>query len=223
MVTNKNKSRATVSRRRNPSDLPNVRRPRMRVGFDGQVLNGTMFSNTANTLANQAAAIFPVDCSNTSATVASIVTQSLANGLTGVTSIYNEYAYRSVRMEWMPFVSPGVADGGSQIYVSYVDNPEEVAFLFSGTVSTVFSTCKSTRNVKCFNAWERFVVNVPLTYRRKTFDVNNNIVYTTDSNDRSVQGAIIVGYNSPSAAVTLGQWHITYSLELRSMNTNQST
>jgi len=206
----------------NPMTIKNNPRPKIHYNFDGQMLNGMGFSAPLVTIANGACALYMVDCSSVIATgiAANSYIQSVSADFNTISKYYNEYIFHSLRLDWMPYVAPGVADGGSQLYIDYIDNAEEIANVDGGAVATVYNIAKSSRNTKFFNAWERFSYNVPLTRRRKTFDVNINTTYTVDIIDRSVQGAVVVGVTSSSAALSLGQWRFTYLVELRTLNLN---
>lgn len=218
------KKNTTVARR-TPMSSPNNRRPSMKVNFDGQILNGATYSAPALTAANSATSLYYLDCANTSRTgsTAAQQEQSVTSTFSPMTALYNEFIYKTVTMEWVPAISPGVADAGSQIYLAYIDNAEDIAGVTAASVSTVFGVAKYGRNTRFFNAWERFTCTVPLTNRRKLFDVNTNSSYLADVVDRSVQGAVVVGYSSISAAVLLGSWRFHYSVELRGLNNNLST
>lgn len=209
----------------NPIYRNPVAKPRIKFSFDGQMFNGTGFSTPPVTITNAAASVYYVDCSSISTTfpTANKYIQSVAQDFAAVTKLYNEYVYHSLKLDWMPYVAPGVADGGSQIYIGYVDNAEEIAALDAATVTVTYNTTKAARNMKFFNAWERYSYSVPLTRRRKTFDTNNALSITADTADRSVQGAVIVGMNSNTAAAFLGQWRFTYVLELRTLNNQLTT
>lgn len=203
----------------------------MRVNFDGQMLNGTQYMSPMATLVNQAFGIYLLDTSNVSGTGVSsaYVIQGVTRDLSAIVSSYNEFKYRSVRFDWVPFVAPGVADGSSQIYIAYIDNAELIAnsTAASTTVANSFNLAKNARNSKFFNAWERFSFTVPLTSRRKTFDTNTNAslgAAAVDIIDRSVQGAVISGaFSTATAAVSLGQWRVTYEVELYELNANITT
>jgi len=209
----------------NPLTIQNNPRPKIKYNFDGQMLNGMGFSTPLVSIANGGCAEYYVDCSSVVGTgiAANSYIQSVSADFNTISKYYNEYIFHSLRMDWMPYLSPGVADAGSQIYIDYIDNAEEMAALDGAAVVTVYNVAKTSRNTKFFNAWERFSYNVPLSRRRKTFDVNINTAYTTDIIDRSVQGAVIVGFTSVSAAISLGQWRFTYLLELRTLNLNITT
>jgi hypothetical protein len=224
MAKNKNRNQR---RNENPLYRSNPSRPRMRVNFDGQLLNATAFTTPALTVANQATALYLLDTSNVNGIVAAqanALIQGVMKDYTAITTVYNEYVVRSMRFDWIPYVSPGSADAGSQIYIAYLDNPEGITALASSTVATGFATAKLARDSKYFNAWERFSYSVPLgTTRRKSFDTNTNEVVVADTLDRATQGAVIVGYNSISAAVSLGQWKVTFVTELRRLTPGLST
>lgn len=195
-------------------------RPKIKVNFDGQILHGFGYMNPVATLVNQAAGVYFVDFSNVAGTLggANLYTQSVGYDCLAISRYYNEFVYTSLQFEWIPNIAPGVADAGTQCYVSFIDNPEGIFNNLGAGVATQFSLAKNARNSKFFNAWERFVYNVPLTRRRKTFDTNYN--YTADANtfDRAMQGAVIFGINSVSAAATLGQWRVTYTAELSKLD-----
>lgn len=225
-MANKGTKRSSLKRgkRSDPMRNSNAVKPKVRLNFDGQVLNGTQFMTPILTVGNVAGALYPVDTSNTNVVTPGVFVQGVNNGITSISNVYNEYIYRSVTFTWMPFVAPGVADGGSQIYIGYVDNAEEMGAATLLTASGIFNVAKSIRNMRFFNAWERFSFTVPLSNRRKIFDVNTNTsLGQVDTYDRSMQGMVIMGANSVSAAVSLGQWRATYALELRRMNVAQTT
>jgi hypothetical protein len=223
----RNKTNQNMSvRKTNPIYRNPVSRPKVNFGFDGQYLNGTGFSTPIVTLTNGAGSVYYVDCSSISTTGPTVnkYIQSVAQEFAAITKIYNEFVYHSVRMDWMPFVAPGVADGGSQIYVGYIDNAEEIATLDFATFNGTFDTAKAARNMKFFNAWERFSYTVPVTRRRKSFDTNNTVGgVLADVADRSIQGAVVAGYSSTTASMSLGQWRFTYLLELRTLNNKMVT
>jgi len=221
MHNKKNKSK--IHRKANPIVVsrPN---PRIRVNFDGQMLNGTGFMTPLVTVANGACAMYIADCATTVVSVAANdYYQSINYDLTNISKYYNEYIYHSIHMEWVPYTSPGISDGGSQIYIAYIDNSEVLSNAIGAAVGTVYNIAKTSRDMKFFNAWERFVYKVPLSRRHNTFDVNLTDLYTIDTVDRSVQGAVIVGATSPSASVALGQFRVSYHLELRKLNYNLVT
>jgi hypothetical protein len=220
-----NASRNMSRYKTNPIYRNPVVRPRINFSFDGQILNGTGFSAPMVTLANIASAVYYVNCSNNISVfpTANKYIQSVALDYNTITKVYNEYKYHTLQCHWLPFVSPGVTDGGSQVYVAYVDNAEEIAALDIATAANTFNTSKAARNMKFFNAWERFTYNVPLSSRRKMFDTNLNDVIIADTVDRGIQGAVVVGSASGPTPVSLGQWRFTYTLELRTLNNQLTT
>lgn len=225
-MVNKSRNGLKTKRKRNPLTQQLTRISRPRLNFDGQVLNGTGYFSPIVTITNGASAVYTLDVSNLSGAgiLANMYNASLAVDLLAIAKLYNEYIYRSVTISWVPFVAPGVADGASQIYVGYIDNAEEMAGMLSAvTPGTVFNVAKAARNSRFFNAWERFTYNVPLSNRRKSFDTNVNTLQTTDTIDRSTQGSIVVGFSSVSAAASLGQFRVTYKLELRNLNAQITT
>lgn len=196
-----------------------VPRPKLKLSFDGQLLNGTGYLTPMSSLFNFASAVYPVDCSQVLTVIsANNVNQSVSYDLQAITRYYNQFVYRSLKFSWIPYVSPGIADGGSQVYIAYIDNSEQISNAIGAAPSVIFSETKAARNARFFNAWERFEFNVPLTRRHNSFDQNTVNTYAADTCDRSVQGAVIVATATNSAAVNLGQWRVTYELELRELN-----
>jgi len=217
-----------MRRKSNPLDST-VKRSgpgRVNIDFDGQTLHGLQFATPMLTIGGTAVGIYPVDCSiaSSAGTSANVRYEAIARSLTGITKLYNEYVFRSVTCTWIPSVSPGIADGGGQINICYVDNPEEMSSYFTLSDSTLFATSKAVRNSKTFNAWERFTFSVPLTRRIKSFNVNQN-TGTGDVNQfmRSTQGFILVGASAISPIAQLGQWKITYTMDLKGLNFLQAT
>nr|QIC52841.1 MAG: capsid protein [Apple tombus-like virus 1] len=206
---------------------PLVRKPaRIRapvMSFDGTILNGSNYTASLTTVANVAAAVMLVDASATTAVGPPII-RSQAAELAGITTFYQEFKYLKSAVQWIPQVAPGVADGGSRVTMCYVDNAETMAFLNAAGVAALVAFAKTSRTAVTFNAWEHYKFNVPLSNRRKTFDVNNSTVATNvDIVDRSIQGMVIVIVESVSAAATIGQLRNTYSIRLAHLNTTTTT
>lgn len=224
MTGNKNKTKKSNNKSNrqkvNPLAISRVPRSRMKMNFDGQVLHGVGYMAPNATLINLATGTYTIDFSNNAGTfgAANQYVQSVGYDLVAMSRYFNEYVYTSLQMEWIPNVAPGVADGGSQCYISYIDNAEAILGNYGAGVATQFSAAKNARNSRFFNAWERFVYNVPLTRRRKTFDTNYTFSALVDTFDRSVQGAVCIGLSSVSAAVTLGQWKVHYTAELHNLD-----
>lgn len=199
---------------------------RLRLNFDGNTLHGTQFYPSATSILNRAGTVIPVDCSsaNTLGGGANVGFASAANGLTAATSIYADYWFTALQLHWIPHVAPGVTDGGTVVFIGYLDNPEQISALQAMTAAQLGVVVRSLRNVKSFNAWQPFTYNVPLTKRLPKFNVNLNTAYN-DANvlERSTQGTVIVYYETISAAVDVGQFRGIYDLELRGMNVTQTT
>jgi len=137
-----------------------------------------------------------------------------------VANMYSSYVYTSVVMRWLPQVAPGVADAGASIYIGYSDNAEHMVNTASASVATIVAAAKTMKNAKFFNAWEQFTYNVPLTRRRKMFDVNNtpSAPRTVDEDDRCVQGIILYGGDGLTASTALGRWVADVVIELRELS-----
>lgn len=221
-----NTSRKVVRRqRRNPLIRPKVRVPRPMVNFDGQFLNGTHVYIPDTTAVNTSHHIFFVDCGTVSSNAGFIVKESVPINLDSITGKYNEYVYESLQLEWIPAVAPGVADGGSQIMVTYIDNPEQMVGVNVMTTAQAISMNTLVRNMRSFNAWERMSINVPLSRRIKTFNVNSTGTVVSDINavSRSIQGLVLVTYQSVNSSVVLGSWRSRYRIKLMGLNYGQAT
>lgn len=200
------------------------RRTTPKLNFDGLYLNFTQYFANITTLANQASAIYTVDASSTnSVSTPSNTVQCPVTGYTGVTSVYNEYVYEKLAFHWQPFIGPGQAGAGSKLYISYFDNAEDMATLAAANTATVVAAAQGARNCVSWNAWEKFTFNVPLTKRRKSFDVNTTIATSADSYDRCMQGVVAFGINGVNAIEALGQMRITGVIKLIGLQTGITT
>lgn len=110
------------------------------------------------------------------------------------------------------------------VYMAFTDNPETIAS-FSGapTNAAKLSVVRSIANVRNYPVWQQFTFAMPLTMRRKMFDVNSDIS-PTDVNalDRSAQGCFIYAVEGvPVSSVICRPWvHKKIQLEgLRSTAT----
>jgi hypothetical protein len=169
--------------------------------------------------------MFVIDCSNVFASVGSVkILESIGRALASMTAFYQEYRYINLRLQWIPHVAPGVADGGSSIYIGYLDNPENIFQKYTTGAALDIPAVKGIRNFKTFNAWQGFIYDVPLTRRLPWFNVNTSLT-TSDAIDavRAIQGALLVGYESIGPATDLGAWHYTYDVEVRGLTTTLNT
>jgi len=224
MAGNKNKTKKNSSKP-NPLSVRPRRVPRPIVNFDGSTLHGTHFATRDLTAANVASHNVVIDCSSFFGSVSAVkIIEGISRDLSGITTRFQEYRFKSVTMKWLPHVAPGVADGGSSITIAYMDSPESVVNTIAQAAAVDISTTKGIRNVQTFNAWQGFTYKVPLTYRRKWFAVNTSTNYTIVSEaDTTVQGLVVWGLASLSAAVDLGVMHSVFELELRGLNTTLNT
>jgi hypothetical protein len=216
--TKKNNNRANPLTQR-------VRVPRPRVNFDGSTLHGTHFATRDLTASTAASHNIVLDCGNTFGSVAvNKIYEGVSRDLQVISARYAEYRFTSVTMKWLPHVAPGVADGGSYITIAYLDNPEMMTNRIAAIASDDIVVSMGIKNVQTFNAWQNFTYNVPLTYRRKWFSVNNTNPYNIISEmEASVQGLVVWGIRSLSAAVDVGAMHTVFTVELRGLNTTIST
>lgn len=215
-MTKRQNKRNSV-RRINPLMRRQAGVPRPRLSFDGQILNSTTY--VGQTATNAAALVkerFWVSCHSG---------VGASRAAAGVTGLYNEYKFRFINVEWIPSISPASVDAGSRIHIAYIDNPEKmVNFEAAPSDINSINLVRSVKNCRTYNAWERFTYSVPLTYRRKLFDVDtNDASISVDDADRTAQGQIQIGVESVTPAAVLGTYRVSYGLELHGLTITQLT
>jgi hypothetical protein len=199
-----------TKKRVNPLHARRKRVPHPKAIFDGQLGHFRFVTTETVAAANLAAQFLTIDVA-ASGSAAGAAGASIANN-------YSEYVYHKLTLEWIPSVGPGVAAAGGRGYIAYYDNAEQMVVVAGGTAAAGIAANKIARNGKTFNVWERFVYNVPLTRRKKIFDVNNTNNFTVDVVDRSTQGLVNIGFESIGATDALGRWSIVSEIELRGFN-----
>lgn len=202
------KLNGNTKRKTNPMKLvQRVSRPRL--GFNGQVLQGFTYLGQSTSGGDGAGTqAYLIDCSS----------NGVASGNNGLIQYYKEYVYESLKVEWIPAIGPASALAGSQIYVSYEENPEHMLTYLAGVASTNNANQLLDNTTKIFNAWERVTFNIPLTRRRRMFDVNTTNAGTVDVLDRSTQGLLILGYNTTVVSSAVGRFKATYNIQLRGLS-----
>lgn len=212
-MANKGKQRVGSKKKLNPMyRAPGVPR-RVNVTFDGTVVNGIDFTASASTdAANNGNQRFRLDCSNI---------DSVSTGVSGITKFYNEYKYLSASLIYEPSTGPSSPEAAARIHIAYLDNVEKYLNWIGATSANKLVILRGIRNAKTYNAWERFTYNVPVTSRRKLFDVDNNTGETVDELDRSSQGFIIICIESvlPSASAH-GVWRKVCAIRLTGLDYN---
>lgn len=202
-MTKSRKSNTLVKRRKKPNPMTQ-RKPRIKMGprsvsFDGQFGNfRSVFAVTTTDASKQLGASYALDCRSSGSVIGGTGS--------GVAALYSQFVYESCTFRWFPAVAPGVADAGSQLYIGYLDNPEMINTFLGLTNAQKISAIQSMKNVKFFNAWEQFTYSVPITRRKPTFDVNVTITDSADTDDRSLQGIVVVSAESQTASFTLGRF-----------------
>jgi len=193
-----------------------------RLNFDGSNVSCTTYTGVPVTAANVAKGIITVDCDSATNPA---VTSGAANVVaTSVLGLYSEYRYNSCRIEYVPSIGPAGTDAGSRLHIAYIDNAEKMSAFLAAGVAASLNLVRGCRNVRTFNAWERFTYNVPLTWRRKVFDTNTNTaVASVDLYERATQGMVIVAVESISAIVTLGTFKIDSSIRVEQLNLTLTT
>jgi hypothetical protein len=224
MAGNKTKTKKNT-RQTNPLAMTQRRVPRPVANFNGSTLHGMHFATRDLSAVNSASHNIVLDCGNTFSTVAAVkIVEGLTRDLSGIPSRFLEYRITSVTMKWVPHVAPGVADAGSSITIGYIDNPEAMVARIAALATDDITVSKGLRNVQTFNAWQGFTYKVPVSFRRKWFSVNSNASYTLISEvAESVQGLVVWGIQTISAAVDVGAMHSVYNIELRGLNSSIST
>jgi hypothetical protein len=185
------------------SRMTRVSRPKL--GFNGQVLEAFTYAPSITTGGDGAGTqpLF-IDCS----------TNNVASSVSGITQFYKEYVYESLKCEWIPAIGPASTLAGSQLYVTYDDNPEHMVTYTTNTASANNALQLLDNTTKIFNAWERVSFTIPLTRRRRMFDVNTTTAGGVDVNDRSTQGVLVLGFNTTVVSSSVGRWKLTYHIKL---------
>jgi len=223
-MTNRSRKKSNMRRRTNP--VARLNRPKIapKVSFDGTRFNAHWYPATTTTAAFLASAVIPVDTSNTNGGAAPQSIYSAQLPTVALTGVYEEYHYNQLHIKWLAQVAPGVADAGSRITAAYFDNPETISnIILASTSASLITTIKGCRNAISWNAWENFTYKVPLTRRRKWFDVNTNNGNTTDIVERSTQGVVAIVFESISAVVNLGQLNIIFDVVVKGLSLNTAT
>lgn len=210
-------------RKTNPLMKVPSRVGRPKLSFDGANISSTTYVAIPVTAANQAKAVFTVDCD--SAVVPATTAGAASAVASGVLGIYSEYRYTKLSFEYIPSLGPASTDAGGRIHIAYIDNPEKMAVFQAAAVGAVaLGEVRGAKTLKSFNAWERFTYNVPLTWRKKLFDVNTTVVPgNADTYDRSTQGMVIMFIESISAAIVVGSLKIDSTIYLTGLDVNITT
>jgi len=150
------------------------------------------------------------------------ITRALAN----VTKFYAQYVVEKCSITWIPQVGPSSALASSKIHLSYTDNAERMN-LFQTATGTPQAIRRSIalgcKNVFSFNAWERVTWNVPLSRRRRSFDVNTIGATTAiEEFERCVQGLVMCIYEATSTGVNLGTFKVDYRVRLYGLDVGTS-
>lgn len=208
-----------AGKRVNPVSRAIPRRRGPKVAFDGTTFSSSVYALPTTSLLNVASSLIVVDASNTAITIAPQQTYSAATALSALTKCYQEYKYSKLVISWLPTIGPGQAGAGSRVTAAYFDNPEIVTNLTANGTEALIPMVKGNRTAVSWNAWEPYTYHVPLTYRRKMFDVNTTSVYTdVDANDRAVQGLVVVVTESINANESLGQIKVTSDVVVRGLS-----
>ncbi len=221
-----NKRRNTFTKKRvNPTDRRVTRMKGPRANFDGSTVSCTSYFASPAAAANLSKATITVDCDSATNI---LVTGGAASVLaSGVLNLYSEYKYNKCSVEWIPSIGPVNADAGDRIHIAYIDNSEKMVTFQAATSAAALGLVRGCRNVRSFNAWERFTYNVPLTWRRKVFDTNVTVVPgTVDLYERSTQGMIIISIETNTAilaAGALGTFKVDSSIRVNQLNVNLTT
>jgi hypothetical protein len=181
--------------------------------FDGQSIYNTNFSQQSaigGVTVTVGADWQSVDCSSG---------EGINRAGADIVKHYQEYKYTSALAEWLPAIGPSATDSGARIFIGYIDNPELIVTYKAATEANKAAMVKALANVKTFNAWERFTYKVPLTFRRKMFNVDPTIATpSNEETDRAIQGLVIIAYNTINNTVAsgvLGQWRLASTTWLK--------
>jgi hypothetical protein len=198
------------------------RKGRPTVSFDGSVLTSNLFSVASDVVTENSEFLgsdwHHIGCSDDWG-----ITRALAN----ITKFYGQYVVEQCTVHWIPQVGPSSSLASSKVHFSYIDNAERMNKFQTATGSSQQAIKRSIalgcRNVFSFNAWERVSWNVPLTRRRKMFDVNT-LDATTDIEEfeRCVQGFIMCIYEATASGVSLGTFKIDFRVRFFGLDVGAS-
>jgi hypothetical protein len=190
-----------------------------KVNSDGSTTNCIMYIATPSSgVGSAAGGLLSVDCSGTS----NILTGAGAafTMASGVLGLYSQYRYNKCTVEFIPSVGPASGEAGARIHIAYIDNAEKMSNFRAATSLAFVRGCK---NVKTFNAWERFTYRVPLTWRRKWFDTNVTTAYGVDEMERSTQGMVIFFIETIAASQIVGTFKVDTSIATNELNLTLTT
>jgi len=217
-----NKRNQTYTRKRvNPLQKPMGRTKGPRVSFDGTTLSSTSYLTAPSSQGGAGKGAITVDCSPINFNAPGQLLAGAAASMASVTQLYSQYNYKSLAVEFIPNIGPANGEAGSRIHIAYIDSPEKMT-IWRNTNTNLLNAIRGCRNVRSFNAWERFTYRVPLTWRRKEFDVNTNTgIVDTDEYERSVQGLVLLIVEAGTADIavaSLGTLKIDSLVHLRQLN-----
>jgi hypothetical protein len=215
--TKANRRKANPLMRRRPGI------PRPRVAFDGTNISSTYYRGASATDGGSIGQYLFVSATSDALGAASPVG--------GILDAYSEYKFNKLTIEFIPSISPANADAGSRIHIAYLDNPEKMlnwaAFAADSSSpgkTAMLAGVRGARNCKSFNAWERFTYNVPLTWRRKVFDVDrSNPSGDINIYERAIQGMVIIAIESVTEAVGVGTFRVQSTVHLRGLDISMTS
>ncbi len=188
---------------------------RPRLSFNGQVIESVTHVDASITASNIGGDFHTVDCNNAA---------GINRGAASITSLYQDYKYLQASVEFLPFFGPSSPEAPGRIYIAYMDNPEMMVVWKTASPANKVAFVKGLPGVKIYNIWERFTYRVPLTYRRKWWNVNvNQVTPGAEETERSSQGMVVIAIESISAAVTVGRWLLRGRTQLQGLTQAQST
>ncbi len=193
---------------------------RPKIKFDGHTISGVLFSDHSAGASNTVVDWQAIDCSSG---------EAMNRQGSDITKHYQEYRYTSAMLEWIPKVGPSSTDAGVRVSIAYIDNPELIVAYKAAAAASKVTICRNTANCRTFNLWERFTYRVPLTYRRKWFNVNPSITTpNSEETDRSIQGLLLCVIEGVVSSATptggsLGQYKLTSSTVLQGFTASTLT
>lgn len=137
-----------------------------------------------------------------------------------IANLYSEYKALSLRLKFISAVSPGSTAAGGRGYFAYNDNPEYFVQWAAASDATRIVAIKNMGNMFEFPVWKSATWKVPLTTRRKTFDVNFNNDSSVDVQDRSTQGYVFFAFETVGATDTVGAIQTSGRLWLNELQPN---
>lgn len=116
------------------------------------------------------------------------------------------------KIRWEPTVSFTTS---GRVFVGFTDNPEVIAAFDAASLAASINIVKALGSMISFPVWQETDIPFPTRTRRKMFDTNTTITFTTDNLDRCCQTAMLFCIDGCPASTNVGGfwYHDVVSVE----------